>query len=50
VAIVVEESGAPPPLVIEVEESGAPPPPATAVVKEGRAAVETAAPKWHRSQ
>jgi hypothetical protein len=46
VATVVEESGAPPPPVIEVEESGAPPPPVTAAaVEEGRVAVETAVPQ-----
>jgi hypothetical protein len=45
-ATVVEESGVPPPPLIEVEESGAPPLPVTATaVEEGRAAMETAAPK-----
>jgi hypothetical protein len=46
VATVVEESGLPPPLVIEVEESGVPPLPVTAAaVEDGRAAVEAAAPQ-----
>jgi hypothetical protein len=50
VATAVEESGAPPPPVIEVEGSGASPLPATAAaVEEGRATVGTAAPKRFRS-
>jgi hypothetical protein len=33
-----------------VEESGAPPPPVIVAAVEGRTAVETAAPKHHRSR
>jgi hypothetical protein len=51
VAIVVEESGVPPPPVIEMEESGVLHLPVTsAAVEEGRATVETATKRCQSHQ